>query len=179
MLRSTFQAPQYTSLYDVEVVGSYAYLSISEYPTQVNSLMIVNIADPTHPTEVGRVGNTNRVGMRVVKGASLNTLYALAKNAAPGAVELWSIANPIAPSLVAVNATLNPDDLYTYDELRAINSGVCVLQHFPPTLSVYATSTYRDAAYPPSKPSVNFAPATISPTTMVRRLMVRGLDMSG
>ncbi len=142
VLRTAFNRPSGVTYFnDVEVVGSFAYLSIEEGTPQTNSMLVLDISDPLAPTEVRRVGNSNRQGVRLSKAPNLPGLYALTRNINGGALELWSLANAANPTLSVVNATLNID--LTFDELIASNTGILRLDSdaFPEQLRVYNPTT--------------------------------------
>ena len=90
-----------TGIFDLQVVGSYAYLA-----SNMTALVVVNIADPTQPTEVSRAGTGNSAySLAVPPGGGY--VYALAGFiSASSGLQRWSLANPVAPVLQAINTTV-------------------------------------------------------------------------
>ncbi len=136
VLRSTLTFASSPFVHDVEVIGSYAYLSMEE-SADVNSLIVVDVSSPTAPVEVRRVGSNGRRGYRVAKAPNLAGLYTLAWNSTSAAIEEWSLATPSNPSLAAANVSLSSDDVLDYDDLRATNTAICFMGHYPAQVRLY------------------------------------------
>ncbi len=128
IIRATF-VPVNAAIHDVEVVGSYAYLAISGFGASPASLMVVDIASPTQPVEVRRVGNGSCHRITFVPGQTIYTL----NDAGVGAthIQRWNLAAPSNPTVlndIATGTTI-PDD----DEIAGSGSAVCLMERFSPT----------------------------------------------
>ena len=125
-LRASLRATG-TFVNDVEVVGSYAYVSIDASAATDPSIMVVDISDPFNPVEVRRVGNAGRSGYRIAIAPNMPGFYTLARNNAAGAVEYWNLNDPANPSIQAVNTTLDAYNTDYDDELKVTFNAVSYL----------------------------------------------------
>jgi len=121
--RSTLPLAQVDNCYDLEVVGSYAYVAISDGSGASASLAIVDISNPLAPFEVRRVNDgTSGVGVRLASGGGF--LYLLHGGFLQSTViERWNLANASNPA--KDQSTVALSNASEQDELRMTATGVC------------------------------------------------------
>ncbi len=98
-------------IWDIDVVGSMAYVSASD-----TGLVVVSLADPAHPQVVNTVDTDGYATSAAIVGS---TLY-LSDNFS---LKVFSIANPASPTLVSSLPIVG----YAYD-VAASGTTVCVTQ---------------------------------------------------
>jgi hypothetical protein len=127
VLRGSFQPQDHADLTDVEVVGSYAYVTAEHSSDTTESLIVVDISNPLQPFEVRRVGNG--MGLRISTVPNNPSLYTLTRRGGnSGVIERWSLANPTTPVVLATSPTLSSLD--EQDELLASLNAVCYMDWF-------------------------------------------------
>ncbi len=140
VLRASWKPATSQILNDLEVSGSFAYIAITENPTRVNSIMVVDISNPNAPVEVRRVGDSNSDAVRLLKSPTLSGfLYALSRNTGSGRIEKWTLTSPSTPGLLGLNTSLSTNVID--DEIRGGASGIVHLNYPDQQLRVFNSGT--------------------------------------
>lgn len=126
VLLSSFRALDRAGLTDVEVIGSYAYISTEHSFEETEALMVVDISNPVQPVEVSRFGDG--MGLHVATSPGNPYLYSLTRRGVRGFIERWSLANPVHPELVASSPQLTNGR--EQDELLVSLNAVCHMAWF-------------------------------------------------
>ncbi len=155
IVRSSTPLANVDQAYDLEVVGSFAYIGIDDASPGAAKFLVMDIGNPLAPTEVRRVGTDFKIGARLASDPSTSSLYVLSgRFLNPTALERWSLTNASNPTLAAT-ASVALSNVTTGDELQVAPGGLCRASSIGPVgfnsgaFGVYNKSTLAEVSIVP------------------------------